>query len=80
MQLKGRDPNDRIVLRNDFHKTKCIIYPYGQILTKRQVTHAWAKLCGHFECTCSNPLGMSGPQDVEIEVCEDGSAKVLRRL
>lgn len=80
MLLKGRDPNDKIILKNDFHGTKCLIYPYpGLVITKRQVTHAWGKLCGHYDCDCVKPLGIRGVQDVEIQVLEDGSAKVVLR-
>lgn len=81
MRLKGRDPDDRIVLRNDYHNNKCVIYPYaGGLITKRQVTHAWNNLCGHYECSCTHKMGIRGDQEVEIIMNEDGSAKVLRRL
>lgn len=62
-----------VTLKNDFHNTsiniRCevlshihhtaTIYP-----TKSQIRKAKKVLCGSPECTCSDPAGTRGPQEV----------------
>ena len=57
-----------ITLHNDFHRTRVdlrITLPDG-ILSARQARRARRVLCGITGCTCSGPLGIRGPQDVEV--------------
>jgi hypothetical protein len=52
-----------ITLLNDFHNTSAIVRlrPHGW-LSHSQIKRIRSKLCGVRGCTCSNRLGMRGPQ------------------
>jgi len=57
----------RLTLTNNFHGTECQITvdPNGpNALGKRRIARIQDELCGVAGCTCSNVLGLRGPQNI----------------
>ena len=51
----------KVILRNDFHGTKCtVVVPASGILSRRTTTRVIKELCGHSDCCCGK---VRGPQD-----------------
>lgn len=62
----------KITLTNDNHNTSINLVVAGNKLSESQISRARRTLCGCAGCTCSNDLGMRGPQEVEIEPIYNG--------
>jgi hypothetical protein len=60
----------RLILKNDFHNTsvRLDVRPkHGYLrLSEYQIKRAKKALCGVLGCTCSNTVGMRGPNDYEF--------------
>ena len=66
----------KIILKNDFHNSEVKLNVKNGVITKDQVKRSKTVLCGMLGCSCSDDLGMRGPQDYFIDLRMSNSGDI----